>query len=249
MCCRHWAKEDACQCHHHRPYRTVFTTLLSAIMSASTFALVVLAASTGAQVAQADINATATAPPLDVAQSFLNNEDVSSDHGTKPVLYVNNPQLLKEMQQQTFLRHNFRLTAGGSNEGESEGSKILGGSVLLLERAESLASKLRHIANHELGLTEIQATFDELPYSDLGHQEKNTLEKMITTLETKIELFEKLLLEMIEVVSSHYKDVEVRSKEDFFVFRTQEVDYHPCCLLPDHYFVYGSHYNICIVNN
>ena len=27
---------------------------------------------------------------------------------SKPVLYVNNPQLLREMQQQSFLKHNFR---------------------------------------------------------------------------------------------------------------------------------------------
>lgn len=36
-------------------------------------------------------------------------EGVSGDSGeNKPVLYVNSPQLLREMRRQTFLRHNFR---------------------------------------------------------------------------------------------------------------------------------------------
>lgn len=243
MCCQHWAKKDGCQCHYHKPFRTFFTTLLSAIMSASTFALVALAAaSTGAQVAHAETNATTTTPTFDVAESFVNIEGGSKDLGTKPVLYVNNPQLLKEMQQQTFLRHNFRLTAGVNNEGDSGGSKMMSGSVQLLESAKSLAHQLRLIANHELGITEMQAAFDELPYSDLEHKEKSTLEKMIATLENKIHFFETLLVEMSEVVSSHCRDIELQSKEMFFGFRLQEVDYHPCCLLPDHYFVYRSHF-------
>ncbi|KAK8728843.1 hypothetical protein OTU49_008822, partial [Cherax quadricarinatus] len=103
------------------------------------------------------INNNSSATTVSLGQrdnASVNNSDV------KPVIYVDNPQHLRELQEQSFLRHSLRLSPGRSTDGKD--GNVLG--VSLLEQAATLGSQLRHIANNELGVTHMQATFDELPY-------------------------------------------------------------------------------------
>ncbi|KAK3866357.1 hypothetical protein Pcinc_028108 [Petrolisthes cinctipes] len=179
----------------------------------------------------ATTNNTSTSSEL-----FFNSSDIAnnSNWDNKPVIYVNNPKLLKEMQEQSFLRHAFRLSAGGVSSEDDQG--VLGGGVPLLECSTSLASQLRHIANSELGVTHMQATFDELPYSDLEHREEETVKEMVEALERKFSLYSSLLGEMTEVATSHFnQQLEVGGV-------VEEREYHPCCLIPDNYLEYNSHF-------
>ncbi|XP_071548411.1 VWFA and cache domain-containing protein 1 [Panulirus ornatus] len=158
---------------------------------------------------------------------------------SKPVIYVNNPQLLKEMQEQSFLRHTFRLSPGGIAEGED--ANVLGGGVPLLERATALGSQLRHIANNELGVTHMQATFDELPYSDLERREEETVKEMIQSLERKFTLFSSLIGEMSDLVASYFSQIKQGGTESEKRY-ADEHKYRPCCLIPDNYLEYRSHF-------
>ncbi|KAG7161734.1 VWFA and cache domain-containing protein 1-like 1 [Homarus americanus] len=171
-------------------------------------------------------------------RSLDKSESVDVHKGdAKPVIYVNNPQLLREMQEQSFLRHTFRLSPGGNGDGK-DGS-VLGGGVPLLERAATLGSQLRHIANTELGVTHLQATFDELPYSDLERREEETVKEMIQSLERKFDLYSSLIGEMLELVTSHYSQQRQRGLDDVIPYAD---DYHPCCLIPDNYLEYQNQF-------
>lgn len=52
---------------------------------------------------------------------------------------------------------NYRLSAGGVPSREEAG--VLEGEVPLLERSAALGSRLRHLANNELGVTHMQVHF------------------------------------------------------------------------------------------
>ncbi|XP_066955648.1 VWFA and cache domain-containing protein 1 [Macrobrachium rosenbergii] len=181
-----------------------------------------------------------------IYNNSLKNGDMGfSDDGSgsiresKPVLYVNNPQLLREMQQQSFLRHNFRLSPGDTADGEDSG--VLSGGIPLTERATTLASHLRQIANNELGVTHMQATFDELPYSDLERREEETVKEMIQGLERKFSLYSSLIEEMSSLVLVHYNQT-FQTAKDPYAYPREELEYHACCLIPDTYLVYHSHF-------
>ncbi|XP_042881004.1 VWFA and cache domain-containing protein 1-like isoform X1 [Penaeus japonicus] len=167
-------------------------------------------------------------------------EGVSGDSGeNKPVLYVNSPQLLREMRRQTFLRHNFRLSAGRSEGGSQMG--VLEGEIPLMKRATNLGIQMRRIANEELGVTHMQAIFDELPYSDIERKEEEIVKEMVQSLEHKFSLFSNVLGEMAVMVATHYSH-HSQSGIDVFHHYNDEASYNPCCLIPDHYLLYQSHF-------
>ncbi|XP_069955899.1 VWFA and cache domain-containing protein 1 isoform X2 [Cherax quadricarinatus] len=180
------------------------------------------------------INNNSSATTVSLGQrdnASVNNSDV------KPVIYVDNPQHLRELQEQSFLRHSLRLSPGRSTDGKD--GNVLG--VSLLEQAATLGSQLRHIANNELGVTHMQATFDELPYSDLERREEDTVKEMIQSLERKFTVFSSLIEEMSKLVANFYSEHRERELEDVMHY-ADEHKYHPCCLIPDNYLEYRSHF-------
>nr|XP_045607175.1 VWFA and cache domain-containing protein 1-like [Procambarus clarkii] len=189
-----------------------------------------------AQENSSDVNNNSSSSGISLDKS--ESAHVEGDEA-KPVIYVNNPQLLREMQEQSFLRHTFRLSPGGSVDGKA--ASVLGGGVPLLERAATLGSQLRHIANNELGVTHMQATFDELPYSDLERKEEETVKEMIQSLERKFTLYSGLIEEMSELMASYYGQHKERELEEESNY-ADEQKYYPCCLIPDNYLEYRSHF-------
>uniref|UniRef100_A0A0N7ZCW3 VWFA domain-containing protein n=1 Tax=Scylla olivacea TaxID=85551 RepID=A0A0N7ZCW3_SCYOL len=214
-----------------RSTAALLTTLLPLTVS-----LLVWASQSQAQESRADVATNTSSSSASRAMSVLQNASDGIDAtqpGSKPVIYVNNPQLLREMQEQSLLHHTFRLSAGGVPSKEEDG--ILEGGVPLLERSATLGSQLRHLANNELGVTHMQATFDELPYSNLERKEEETVKEMVQSLERKFSLYSRLLTEMCETLEEQFTLDEPR-------LGREAQEYRPCCLIPDNYLEYKSHF-------
>ncbi|KAG0727111.1 VWFA and cache domain-containing protein 1 [Chionoecetes opilio] len=210
-----------------RSTAALLTTLLPLAVS-----LLVWASQSQAQESRADAGISNSSRSLG---ALLNGSEGIDDSllGNKPIIYVNDPKLLKEMQEQSSLHHTFRLSAGGAPSRGEAG--VLQGGVPLLERSAILGSQLRHLANNELGVTHMQATFDELPYSALERQEEETVRKMVQSLERKFSLYSRLLSEMCERLEEELSG-EGAGQEG------EAQEYRPCCLIPDNYLEYRSHF-------
>lgn len=85
-----------------RSTAALLTTLLPLVVS-----LLVWASQSQAQENRADSVTKNSSSSVGGMQNSAEDTDASHSD-TKPVIYVNNPQLLREMQEQSFLHHTFR---------------------------------------------------------------------------------------------------------------------------------------------
>ncbi|KAK7067517.1 hypothetical protein SK128_028113, partial [Halocaridina rubra] len=85
------------------------------------------------------------------------------------------------------------------------------------------------------------ATFDGLPYSDLERREEETVKEMVQTLEKKFSLYSSLMTDMSNIVKVHYNQ-HINLVNDPFSHYGSESQYYACCLIPDHFLMYHSHF-------
>ena len=86
-----------------RSTAALLTTLLPLVVS-----LLIWTSQSQAQESRADGNNNSTSNRTITAIQNGSDDIDANQSGSKPVIYVNNPQLLREMHEQSLLHHTFR---------------------------------------------------------------------------------------------------------------------------------------------
>lgn len=106
---------------------------------------------------------------------------------SQPVIFVNNPDLLKEHQSHSFVPPS--PTSPSFSDTTTSYSDILH----LQESSATLGLYLRGVSNKELATPVLQSVLDQLPYSSSTRNDTNTANEIASNIQSKLEKYKTVL--------------------------------------------------------
>jgi len=150
---------------------------------------------------------------------------------SQPVIFVNNPDLLKEHQS-----HNFVSTVATSSSKASDVPTTYSDELHLQESSATLGLYLRGVSNKELATPVLQSVLDQLPYVTIARNDTNTANEIAINIQSKLEKYSRLLTK-----------IRTSIEESFFWSNSSpSLKFPPCCSLSPIQFKHDSTFGVSI---
>jgi len=150
---------------------------------------------------------------------------------SQPVIFVNNPDMLKVHHP-----HNFGSEKPTSPSLASETTVASTDGLYLQESSATLGLYLRGVSNKELATPVLQSVLDQLPYVTFARNDTNTAIGIANNIQSKLEKYSRLLSKIRTSVEELY----------FWSHSAPYLQFPPCCSLSPLQFKHDSNFGVSI---
>jgi len=150
---------------------------------------------------------------------------------SKPVIFVNNPDLLK-------IHHpnNFGSEQSTSTSSVKDATVVNPDGLKLQESSATLGLYLRGVSNKELATPVLQSVLEQLPYVTFARNDTKTALEIASNIHTKLEKFSSILTKIRTSVEELY----------FWSHSAPYLQFPPCCSLSPIHFKHDSNFGVSI---
>jgi len=150
---------------------------------------------------------------------------------SQPVIFVNNPELLKEHQS-----HKSVPTDPTSQSSASDAPPEYSDFLHLQESSATLGLYLRGVSNKELATPVLQSLLDQLPYATFTRNDTNTAIEIASNIQSKLKKYSRLLTKIKTSIEESY----------FWSNSTPSLQFPPCCSLSPVQFKHDDTFGVSI---
>jgi len=150
---------------------------------------------------------------------------------SQPVIFVNNPDLLKEHHT-----HSIESEAPASTDSASDDPLENPDGLYLQESSATLGLYLRGVSNKELATPVLQSVLDQLPYVTFARNDSNTATEIASNIQSKLEKYRRVLSKIRTSIEESY----------FWTHSSPYLQFPPCCSLSPIQFKHDSTFGVSI---